>query len=663
MLKALVMTFTLLVAAAPSAEAASVIVGYKAGTSSGERHDIRQEVQGAPVKSIPELRVEVLRVPSSKQALRELEREDVVRYAEPDSTLHLQTNDTYWSDMWALGGNGSANINVTSAWALSQGAGATVGVIDSGADLNHEDLVGRIATNPGESGAGKESNGIDDDNNGYVDDYQGWDWVGNDKTPSDTMGHGTHVTGIVAALKDNNKGVVGVAPSAKVMPLRVLGDSGEAEYSALIDSMVYAGKMGLKIVNISLAGRGVYRAATDAAKKYPNTLYIAAAGNYSENLDAEGQQFSPCEIPARNVMCVGNSTASEQKSDSSNYGKRAVDILAPGTLIISTTMGSTYGYMSGTSMATPHVAGVAALMVSRNPALSTEQIRQQLITSGKNFTAMAPFSRLGTRLDAYRALTVSVTAPDSDGDGANDTWDNCLTVSNPEQSDRDYDDAGDVCDPSPINDWDKDGAADEEDNCFWTSNPDQKDTDGDGEGDICDLTPNGPDRDNDKTPDASDNCPYITNPDQKDTDGDGIGDDCDKSNPLPPPDSDQDGIIDAIDNCAFIYNPTQDDRDRDGKGDACQAIRALQPITMDVQKKVSKSKWSATVTVTHSAYIRAELKTYAGKEWQTVKVFERKNTTSLLASGKMKPGKKYRLRVVATPDSGATPRVRTVKLR
>ena len=256
-----------------------------------------------------------------------------------------------------------------------------MGIVDTGVLTSHPDLAAQTALNAGETGTDslgrdKRSNQVDDDGNGYVDDWNGWDFVtaypsigvyegdatpGPDNVAQDNHGHGTHVAGTVAAQKDNNQGIAGVAPGARITPLRVLGSNGYGSSIAIAEAFDYAGKMGLRVVNASLGGPGLDQTQLTAIQKHPNTLYVIAAGNDSVNNDAT--PYGPCALAAANILCVGASDENDRRASFSNYGATSVDVFAPGTTILSTYTSQAYAYLNGTSMASPNTAGVAALVL------------------------------------------------------------------------------------------------------------------------------------------------------------------------------------------------------------------------------------------------------------------------------------------------------------
>jgi len=333
-----------------------------------------------------------------EEVVEVLEDKDVVVSAGLDTVLHLTatSDDPQLGAQWGLGP--APGVNAFAAWDVTTG-GSVVAVIDSGIDFSHPDLASQIWTNPGEV----PNNGLDDDNNGLVDDFYGWDYHNWDADPSDDNGHGTHVAGTIAAVANNAIGVAGVAPGVKIMPLKITDANGAAylhnSIFALMDALIY----GADISNHSYGG---YYYSPDmayviqVADAYGH-LVVAAAGNDGSNND--GLSFYPSSYPSANVVSVAAVDQSGNLAGFSNYGASSVDVAAPGIGILSTTLGGGYGTKSGTSMAAPHVAGVAALLRSVSSA-SPSTIRQTLIDSAQPNGGLSGRMVSGGTVDAFEAI-------------------------------------------------------------------------------------------------------------------------------------------------------------------------------------------------------------------------------------------------------------------
>ena len=283
--------------------------------------------------------------------------------------------DERQNDQWAVA-PGSV-LDLPGAWQLADGAGVTVAVIDSGARLEHPDLAPNIWTNFDEV----PDNHVDDDNNGYVDDVHGVDLSSSrpGQNLSDGWGHGTHVAGIVAAAR-NSRGVVGVAPRAKLMIVRVLDDKGAGTTGGVADGIRYAAANGARVINLSLSGpeRDPRLVAAVQAANAANVLLVTSAGN--DGVDIDSKPAYPAALPAPNLLAVASTDPDSGRgiSEFSNYGKLAVQVAAPGAQILSTASDGSYVLKSGTSMAAPIVAGVAALAASVNPSISAADLRALL---------------------------------------------------------------------------------------------------------------------------------------------------------------------------------------------------------------------------------------------------------------------------------------------
>ncbi|HUO49863.1 MAG TPA: S8 family serine peptidase, partial [Acidimicrobiales bacterium] len=302
------------------------------------------------------------------RTLARLKLDPQVEYAEEDRPVRafFTPNDPLYPQLYGL-----AKIGAPSAWDTARGSGVVVAVVDTGLDFTHPDIDANVWTNPGEV----PGNGIDDDGNGLVDDWRGWDFVGDgDNDPRDENGHGTHVAGTVAAEGNNGLGVIGVAWQARVMAVRALDADGSGEASGLAAAIVYATDEGADVINASWGGEGVSQVMADAIDHAvaQGVVFVAAAGNG----DVDAVTIFPANHPR--AITVSAIDSNDQKADFSNFGG-VIDVAAPGVGILSLENG-TGGYieLDGTSQAAPHVSGVAALVLGRHPTFSVEQVRQAL---------------------------------------------------------------------------------------------------------------------------------------------------------------------------------------------------------------------------------------------------------------------------------------------
>jgi subtilisin family serine protease len=327
---------------------------------------------------------------------------DLGRYWGGASLAHA-ARDPLQDEQWAV--EPQSVMNLPGAWELSQGAGVTVAIVDTGVKIDHPDLAPNIWTNFGEI----PGNGVDDDHNGYVDDVHGVDLTtkaaGQDL--SDGNSHGTHVAGIVAAAA-NGKGVVGVAPRAKIMVVKVMNADGVGTTGAVAEGIRYAAANGARVINVSIQGDDPDQRVNDAvaAAGAANALVVVSAGNSGRDIDAKPSY--PAAIPAPNLIGVAATAPEDGKSldPQSNYGRLNVQLAAPGEQILSTGNDGSYVFKSGTSMASPMVAGVAALMASVNPNLSAADLRGLLL----QHATRAPVPVGSGYLDALDAVVATSTA-------------------------------------------------------------------------------------------------------------------------------------------------------------------------------------------------------------------------------------------------------------
>jgi subtilisin family serine protease len=336
-------------------------------------------------------------------ALRTVRREARVRYVEPNYVYRAQQlpDDPMLARQWALvGANGA---DAPEAWDQITGGPVTVAVVDSGLDMAHPDLAGNVWTNPGEI----PGNGIDDDGDGYVDDVHGWDFVNDDGDPTDDAGHGTEVSGLLAARGDNGVGIAGIAWDVRLMPLKVLDASGSGTADKVAEAISFAVAHGARIVNASLNGPGRSQVLEDAiaAAEQAGVLVVVAAGNDGQDLEAHPSY--PAAYRESNVVAVGSDGPDGALSSFSNTGS-AIDVTAPGEDVLTTARGGGYASAWGTSMATPLVSGTLALMAAARPDLPGSAL-----VAGLEAGARRPAGSTGTgRLDAAGALRQVIPAGD-----------------------------------------------------------------------------------------------------------------------------------------------------------------------------------------------------------------------------------------------------------
>jgi subtilisin family serine protease len=413
----------------PTPEAADqVVVRYRAGTSKDEREDVRRAHGLTKVRGSANGRTEIVvaegRSPAT--ARRQLAQDPSVVAVSPNSWRELSDEITDEEDFGALWGldntgqtvfgiSGTADVDIDGLEALRIARGSpdvVVAVIDSGVDFTHPDLAGTSWVNQAEADGDP---GVDDDGNGYIDDVNGWDFCADDATVGPSTGsanfHGTHVAGTIAASL-NGEGVVGVAPGVKIMSLRAFNNStscGVGDFG-LINAIDYAASFGVPIINASWGGpqpSDPLEAAIFDAKE--ESLLVAAAGNDGWNMDLgdRPQRSYPAASPNANILSVAWIKQNGQLDSHSNYGVTSVDIAAPGGNIYSTLPGG-YGVGSGTSMAAPHVAGVAALALSVMDDTPTPvELRARILATGQPLAATAGKTATGRLVNALLAIDVA----------------------------------------------------------------------------------------------------------------------------------------------------------------------------------------------------------------------------------------------------------------
>ena len=375
-------------------------------------------------------RLQLVQLPNGtdvQSAIAAYESNPEVLYAEPDYVLSIvpdqagsgittlpsaQTlsipSDSDFSSQWSFhntgqtGGTPGADIAAPAAWNLSTGSDSiVVAVIDTGVQYTHRDLSANIWNNTDEI----PGNALDDDGNGYVDDVRGWNFVNNTPDPKDDNSHGTHVSGTIGAVGNNALGVAGVNWHVRIMPLKALDRDGIGLTSDLISAIEYANANGASVISNSWGGGSKNQALNDTLAA-STAVVVCAAGNYGDNNDLT--PFYPASYSGNNIIAVAATDHSDVLESYSNYGLNSVDLAAPGMNIYSTTLEGNYSLKSGTSMATPHVSGVVALIKAVNPSLNALQIKTIILSTVDSKPSLTGKVVSGGRLNAYKAL---VTTP------------------------------------------------------------------------------------------------------------------------------------------------------------------------------------------------------------------------------------------------------------
>lgn len=382
-----------------------VLVKFKLGVSSVsvQQQVTAENAQRQPAAELARLGVLVLKVPAGHvpQVVAHLKQNPAVQFAEPDyqvQAVDTTPNDPDWASQY-----GPSNIQAPHAWDITTGlSSVTIAIIDTGVDLTHPDLASKIWNNIYEIAG----NGVDDDCDGYIDDRRGWDFYNWDNNPQDDHGHGTHVAGIAAAAGNNNQGIAGIAWGARIMPLKVLSNGGFGSESDVASAVIWAADHGAKVINLSLGGT-VASSVMEGAINYAYThgvVIAAAAGN-------SGTYGVLYPAAYANALAVASTDAGNNLSSFSSYGPE-VDLAAPGSSIYSTYRDGGYAYLSGTSMAAPHVAGVAALLAGLPQYDTPAKIRAALQSTALDLGTLGwdQYSGYGL-VQAYSALLFDQALP------------------------------------------------------------------------------------------------------------------------------------------------------------------------------------------------------------------------------------------------------------
>jgi subtilisin family serine protease len=343
------------------------------------------------------------------------------------------TNDTYAKAQWALANNGTftgyrtgvkavsgVDIGAEKAWKYyTPKRDVVIALIDTGVQYTHSDLSGSFWSNTKEIAG----NGIDDDGNGYVDDVNGWNFFNNNNQvyTGNTDAHGTHCAGTISATKDNTEGIAGLADydNIKIMMLKALGGAdGAGTTLSLARAIKYAEDNGASICNLSL-GTETNDRILYSVMKNSKMLFVVAAGNgdgTGTGVDIDKRPTYPASYDIDNLITVANIEADGKMHASSDYGKVAVDLAAPGTDIVSTTIGGKYAYMTGTSMAAPFVTAAAAMVYSTNSELTLADTRNIILQTVKTNSSLTSKTSTGGMLDCGSAVAYAATGSTQNDD-------------------------------------------------------------------------------------------------------------------------------------------------------------------------------------------------------------------------------------------------------
>jgi thermitase len=401
-----------------------VLVKFKSGVSeetierlTAQRHDrVEDRIENvAGLEAIDDLdNDDAATVANEYSQLAEVE------YAEPNFEIELDAaegplvpvlpHDPQFNDQWALansgqrGGKEGADISATLAWATTTGSDkVVVAVLDSGVDYTHEDLIGNMWLRPANIAP------YQDNELGTIDDEHGFNAIDSASDPMDENGHGTHCAGIIGAEGENNLGIAGVNWKVQIMPLKFMNAGGFGTTKDAIEAINYVidrkkAGVNVRVISASWGSTQRSRALGDVIRKaYENDiLFVAAAGNSSTNNDRSPHYPSSYDVP--NVVSVAALDRHDQLASFSNYGLKSVAIAAPGVDILSTWLGDAYEEKSGTSMATPVVSGVAALILAEHPKMSVDDLKKKLLASTDPIVALKGKTVTGGRINAAKAL-------------------------------------------------------------------------------------------------------------------------------------------------------------------------------------------------------------------------------------------------------------------
>jgi predicted outer membrane repeat protein len=598
----------------PGTHPTRILVRFKPNATASAGTDLRRVFPQATVlrtfRSVEGLTVVEVPQGQTADALDAFNAAVDVLYAEPD--YQVQTfglpNDPFLAELWGLHNTGQivradpgtpgADIRAAEAWQLWTGdMDFRIAVIDTGINYNHPDLQANMWVNPGEI----PDNGIDDDENGYIDDVHGYNFFNESGDPMDVNSHGTHIAGTICGAGNDGMGIVGLNWACNLVAVRFADEGGGGFISDAIQGIQYAIDNNIRVSNNSW---GCYNCFSQAlydvidASQSIGHIFVAASGNgiFGLGVDIDEIPAYPAGFDLPNVISVAATTNDDAKAKFSNFGINSVDIGAPGETIFSTVLSDGYDYFNGTSMAAPHVTGVVGLMLSRQPGLTINEVRTRLFLTARPVESLHGITATGGVVNAVAAIG------DCNGNGTFDETDiltefstDCNDNGIPDECEVDCNgnDIADECDIlfGPSEDCDGNGVPDE---C-------QPDCNENGTADACDIASfTSSDCNENGIPDecefghnldcnangVPDLCDFFTGvsldcngndiPDECDTalghsedcSGNGIPDECER-------DCNENGLADSCD----IFNGTSEDIDGDGIPDECSLGFALVPVS------------------------------------------------------------------------------------
>lgn len=422
---------TAMAAAEPEAVPGEFIVKLRASSAVQTMNkQALSERLGVYVKNtIPSAGIVVIKRPVieiASSAIKQMNQNPAVEYVEPNYIYRINRapNDPMYGNLWGLRNVGQPDsakqvgiqgidIQAEAAWDITTGSrNVIVAVIDTGVDYNHQDLKDNAWINTAELNGAP---GVDDDGNGYIDDIHGMNFSEATKPVAnglDDHGHGSHCSGVIGAKGDDGLGITGINWNVRIMPVKFLSAEGGGTLEGAILAIDYATKMGANILSNSWGGGGFSQALKESIERsnQAGALFVAAAGNDSNNNDSTPTYPATYDVP--NILTVAAVDNRGAIANFSNYGKRTVHVGAPGVNIYSSIVGGQYDSWSGTSMATPHVSGVAALLLANEPNLTAVEMKERIISTTRPFAGLKNKTKSGGIVSAYAALTGAKAPPD-----------------------------------------------------------------------------------------------------------------------------------------------------------------------------------------------------------------------------------------------------------